>query len=107
MPWILLSLLVLAVVFGPIVWAKAVLAWHGDDRPDLPGTGGELAAHLVERFECEPEGTVRESGVASPLLDWRGLQHEHLRAGETGRDGSGQRGVASADNDDVHGRLQL
>ena len=43
MPWILLTLLVLAVVFGPMVWAKAVLAWHGDDRPDYPGTGGELA----------------------------------------------------------------
>jgi len=49
MPWILLALLVLAVVFGPVLWAKSVLAWHGDDRPDYPGTGGELARHLLDQ----------------------------------------------------------
>ena len=48
MPWILLLILLLAAVFGPSLWAKAVLARHRDDRPDYPGTGGELARHLLD-----------------------------------------------------------
>ena len=40
--------IVLAVVFGPSLWARGVLAWYGDDRPSFPGTGGELARHLLD-----------------------------------------------------------
>jgi uncharacterized protein len=41
-------LILLAVLFGPQVWVRRVLAQHGVDRPDLPGTGGELARHLLD-----------------------------------------------------------
>ena len=41
-------ILVLAVVFGPGLWARWMLARHGDPRPDFPGTGGELARHLLD-----------------------------------------------------------
>ena len=41
-------LLLLALVFGPQWWIKHVLAKHGADRPDLPGTGGEFARHLLD-----------------------------------------------------------
>ena len=44
-------LLLLAVVFGPQWWVKHVLAKHGSDRPDLPGTGGELARHLLDEMK--------------------------------------------------------
>jgi Zn-dependent membrane protease YugP len=44
----LASLILLAVVFGPQFWVRRVLARHGADRPDLPGTGGELARHLLD-----------------------------------------------------------
>jgi Zn-dependent membrane protease YugP len=40
--------LVLALVFGPGWWIKRVLKKHGVDRPDLPGTGGEFARHLLD-----------------------------------------------------------
>ena len=40
---------VAAIVF-PQFWVKRVLARHGEARADYPGTGGELAKHLVERF---------------------------------------------------------
>lgn len=53
MPFLLLALLVLGLIFGPGIWVKRVLAKHSDTREDLPGTGGELAAHLMERFELE------------------------------------------------------
>ncbi len=51
---ILLILLVLAAVFiGPQLWVKRVFAQHRDQREDLPGTGGELARHLLDRFHLE------------------------------------------------------
>lgn len=34
----------------PNLWAKSVMKKHGKDRPDCPGTGGELAEHLVQEF---------------------------------------------------------
>jgi hypothetical protein len=42
------SLLLFAVVFGPQWWVRRVLAAHAGDRPDLPGTGAELARHLLD-----------------------------------------------------------
>lgn len=48
MPWIILIVVVLALVFGPSFWARWVLARHSNDRPDFPGTGGELARHLLD-----------------------------------------------------------
>lgn len=41
-------ILLLGLVFGPSLWIKHVLKKHGVERPDLPGTGGELARHLLD-----------------------------------------------------------
>jgi uncharacterized protein len=41
--------LLVAVVFGPQWWIRRALTRHGVDRPDLPGTGAELARHLLDR----------------------------------------------------------
>lgn len=41
-------LLVFAAVFGPQWWVRHMLAKHAADRPDLPGTGAELARHLLD-----------------------------------------------------------
>lgn len=48
MAYILLGLIVLGIVFGPSLWARGVLKWFGEDRPYIPGTGGELARHLLD-----------------------------------------------------------
>jgi Zn-dependent membrane protease YugP len=45
---ILGALLLFAVVFGPQWWVRHVLAKHAVDRPDFPGTGAELARHLLD-----------------------------------------------------------
>src|SRR5437763_5120325 len=42
------SLILLTIVFGPQWWVRHVLSQHSVDRPDLPGTGGELARHLLD-----------------------------------------------------------
>jgi len=46
-------LLLLALVFGPSLWIRHVLKMHGVDRPDLPGTGGEFARHLLDEAKLE------------------------------------------------------
>src|SRR5436190_2473599 len=42
------GLLFLALLFGPQLWVRRVIAQHGAERPDLPGTGAELARHLLD-----------------------------------------------------------
>src|SRR3977135_3280350 len=42
-------LLLLAAVLVPQLWIRRVFARHGAERPDLPGTGAELARHLLDR----------------------------------------------------------
>jgi uncharacterized protein len=42
------GLLLLVLIFGPQVWVRRVLKQHGTERPDLPGTGAELARHLLD-----------------------------------------------------------
>lgn len=49
----LAALLLIAVTFGPMLWVQHVLKRHGIDRPDLPGTGGELARHLLDAAGLE------------------------------------------------------
>jgi uncharacterized protein len=41
----------LAVVVLPQAWVRWTISRHGADRPDLPGTGSELARHLLNRFD--------------------------------------------------------
>ncbi|WP_448215640.1 zinc metallopeptidase [Endozoicomonas sp. 2B-B] len=53
MVFVILGLLILVLVFGPQIWVKRTIRLHSSDRPDLQGTGGELAEHLVERFGLE------------------------------------------------------
>ncbi|MEZ5812954.1 MAG: zinc metallopeptidase [Rhizobiaceae bacterium] len=39
-----------AIVIGPQIWVRHTISRNGVDRPDLPGTGGELARHLIEHL---------------------------------------------------------
>lgn len=41
-------LILFAAVFGPQWWVRHVLKVHAAERLDLPGTGGELARHLLD-----------------------------------------------------------
>lgn len=48
-----LILVVLAFLLAllPQMWVKGVLARYSGDRPDLPGTGGEFARHVLDRMK--------------------------------------------------------
>ena len=40
-------LIVLGLIFGPSLWVKLVMRRHSSEKPEMPGTGGELAKHLI------------------------------------------------------------
>lgn len=48
MPYALGALGLLALIFGPMLYVRWIMAWHGRHRDDIPGTGGELARHLLD-----------------------------------------------------------
>lgn len=56
MLWLMLIVVVLALVFGPTLWVKWVMRAYGDEIEGMPGTGGELAQHLLKHFEVEGVG---------------------------------------------------
>ena len=43
--------LLISLIFGPQMWAKHVFKKYAIDIDTLPGTGGELAKHLINRLE--------------------------------------------------------
>ena len=47
------ALMVLALIFGPSIWVKLVMWRYSSEKPEMPGTGGELAKHLIERFSLK------------------------------------------------------
>jgi uncharacterized protein len=49
----LLLIIVGIVVFGPQLWTRRVFAQHSMPRPDYPGTGAELARHLLDRLDMQ------------------------------------------------------
>jgi Zn-dependent membrane protease YugP len=54
MPFALIIIaVVLVIVFGPQLWARHVLKRYSQHREEIPGTGGELAIHLVENSKLE------------------------------------------------------
>ena len=55
MPILIASLVVLAlsVIFGPQLWAKYILKHHSKHRDGIPGTGGELAIHLIKNSKLD------------------------------------------------------
>jgi Zn-dependent membrane protease YugP len=51
MLYLVIAVLVILLVFGPQAWVRHEMSKHASPRPDLPGTGGELARHLLDRFQ--------------------------------------------------------
>jgi len=49
----LLVIIVCIVVFGPQLWTRRVFAQHSVPRSDYPGTGAELARHLLDRLDMK------------------------------------------------------
>ena len=46
-------LIILALIFGPSLWVKFVMRRYSSEKPEMQGTGGELAKHLIERLSLK------------------------------------------------------
>ena len=42
---------IVTLAFLPGMWIKGVLSRHATERADFPGTGGELARHLLDEMK--------------------------------------------------------
>lgn len=51
MIYVLLIILLLGIIFGPQFWAKHTFQRYAKPLERIPGSGGELARHLLDRFE--------------------------------------------------------
>ena len=62
MLYVLLIVIALAVVALPGIWVKRTLKTYSVEYEALPGTGGELASHLIQRFELPVKLETTEAG---------------------------------------------
>lgn len=91
-------LLLLALVFGPQYWAQYQLKRYAKERTDLPGSGAELARHLLRNagmdkysVEAAPAGTgdhfnpfTRVVALSEAHYDKRSLAAAVVAAHEVG-----------------------
>ncbi len=53
MPYLILLTLLVGAIFGPQWWASYTFRRYNKPRDDIPGTGGELARHLLKRMQID------------------------------------------------------
>ncbi len=53
MIYLLLLCLLATLAYGPSLWVRYILRKYSTPLPDMPGTGAELATHLIERFKLK------------------------------------------------------
>lgn len=53
MPYLLLIVCIALLIYGPQLWVRFVINKHSKSIEGMPGTGAELAEHLVKRFELK------------------------------------------------------
>lgn len=53
MLYVLVGVCLIILILGPQWWVRHVLAKHARPLEGMPGNGGELARHLLDRFELD------------------------------------------------------
>lgn len=51
MLYVIITLVILTASFFPQFWVRYTMRKHGSHLDELPGTGGELAKHLIDRYQ--------------------------------------------------------
>ncbi|MEE9493497.1 MAG: zinc metallopeptidase [Gammaproteobacteria bacterium] len=59
MHFILLFLILILLLFGPQYWARYTFRKYATQLDRIEGTGGELARHLLDRFDMENVGVEK------------------------------------------------
>ncbi len=97
MPYLVVIALILLVVFGPAAWTKLVMKANAHDRPDFPGTGGELARHLLDEA-----GLAEVAVEVSDLGDHYHPEQKAVRLSRENHDGRSLTAVAVAAHEVGH-----
>jgi Zn-dependent membrane protease YugP len=71
MPLLIVGAVLAVLVYVPSFWVRHIMSKHSKEIAELPGTGGELAKHLIERFELTGI-TVEEAAPNADHFDPRG-----------------------------------
>ncbi|ASP38414.1 peptidase [Bacterioplanes sanyensis] len=56
MVWLVVLVGVLALLLGPSLWVRHVMKRHSHERRDYPGTGGDMARHLINQLQLQQVG---------------------------------------------------
>ena len=93
-----LFLIILALAFGPALWVRFVMRRHSTEIPGMPGTGGELATHLLA------EAGLRHVRVerTRPMGDHYDPSERVVRLGPDNHDGKSLTAVAVAAHEVGH-----
>lgn len=59
MIYVFITLFIAALIVGPQLWVRYVLWRHSKEIVDMPGSGAELAEHLIERFQLDGVKVVK------------------------------------------------
>lgn len=59
--------LLLVLLYAPQLWVRTVMARYARERDDFPGTGGQFAAHLIDRLGLD--GVAVEATEAGDHYD--------------------------------------
>jgi Zn-dependent membrane protease YugP len=51
--YIFIVILLVGLIMGPSWWVKRIIRQFAVPRADIPGTGGQLARHLLDKFSLE------------------------------------------------------
>ena len=53
MPFLIIGAILAILVYVPSFWVRHVMSKNSNEIEDIPGTGAELARHLIDRFQLE------------------------------------------------------
>jgi Zn-dependent membrane protease YugP len=67
-PYLILILVLILLVFGPQWWAQYTFRRYAKPLARIPGSGAELARHLLDRFEMQSVG-VEKTEVGNDHYD--------------------------------------
>jgi len=68
MPYLILTAVLALLAYLPQLWVRHVMRKYSAERASIPGTGGELAVHLLKRFDID-KVTVEETDANNDHYD--------------------------------------
>jgi Zn-dependent membrane protease YugP len=95
---LIIILFLLVLIFGPQWWAQYTFRRYADVLPRIPGTGGELARHLLEQFGM-PDVAVEKTEKGGDHYD---PEHRAVRLSPDNYDNNSLTAVAVAAHEVGH-----